>query len=1003
MIRNILQIGEDTLARKAISHYHALAKQRGWQWSGSEALGVGTKTEWECNAGHTVLMDYEHVKRGHGCQTCNNRLPKTDADYRDLAEQCQLIWIGPSVDRRNAKTGWKCAENHAWESSYNDILASSECSVCVTELESNAHYLQELAQAANLSWDGLTSDSLIPKSKWRCDRGHSWIASGHSIKRGRRCKTCTKETADAKIRFGPDDYDKLAAQLGVFWLRGDIGNSQTKTTWSCSVGHFWDSTYANLRQSGACPHCRKATRLRQRKSLGAECESVAHQRNFRWLGPDIQTKRERTRWRCESDHEWESVFGEIVRGSGCPTCARLERAQAARLKSADYEALARQKGITWIGPLVSATNIKTEWVCSQRHHWLAQYNNILHDMGCPKCASHRKSEKRRLKAADYHNLAQEKGLAWLGPEVRLTKDKTWWQCSELHKWEATYQRARVTGCVLCNKSEKTSTSDRRNKNKLSQQRKEIPSSSHSKKVPILSHSRVEQIADFALKNPQKSKRTTENYHELAKRRGMLWIGPEVKTTHTKTTWQCTAGHQWQAIFTKILQGRGCPTCAHANQSERQRKKPDDYKAMGLSRGFQWIGPTVDNNNKKTGWKCQKGHEWQAPLHSLTSGQGCPTCGKQSAAIKLSHSSDDYLEAASQRGFKWLGPPVPNALTRTGWECHLGHQWQAQFSNIKNGSRCPECSRQMRGDATRNDVMDYQGIAKKFNILWLGPVVANVNEKTGWRCQDNHDWQMSHSGIRRGYGCPVCNRQRNTINARLKVQDYVDVATAVGLRWLGPEVERSNDKTGWECSKGHKWKADYNHIKSGRNCPTCGRSTAGDATRHSEKEYEALAASKKFVWLGPTARNILADTEWECPKGHRWIASYRSVKKLVGCPGCSNAVDGTKVSTQQMKLAKMVGGIVNFKFGGYKVDAALVDDKIAVEYDSWFWHGKKQAYDMERNKYFLSLGWKMLRVKSNHLLPSQSQIETALDELKSHTDYVEICLEDWGIGRVWNED
>lgn len=128
--------------------------------------------------------------------------------------------------------------------------------------------------------------------------------------------------------------------------------------------------------------------------------------------------------------------------------------------------------------------------------------------------------KRRRKAPQcYHDLAKMLGFRWLGPEVSSTNAKTWWQCSNGHQWEAQYNslqtnqngHRRGTGCPFC--------------------------------------------AGNAPKTPY-------DYHALAIKHGLAWVGPEASNVNAKTAWQCSAGHQWIAPYQRIQQGNGCPACVN---------------------------------------------------------------------------------------------------------------------------------------------------------------------------------------------------------------------------------------------------------------------------------------------------------------------------------------------------------------------------------------------------------------------------------------------------------
>ena len=179
--------------------------------------------------------------------------------------------------------------------------------------------------------------------------------------------------------------------------------------------------------------------------------------------------------------------------------------------------------------------------------------------------------------------------------------------------------------------------------------------------------------------PNRAK-TAEDYRALAKQRDCKWLGPEVPNTRTKTYWQCPKGHEWPANYSNICNGSGCPECAGLKP-----KTAKDYLAVAKARGFEWRGPEVPNARTKTYWQCPKGHEWPAFYNSISQGSGCPEC----AGLKRK-TAEDYRVLAKTRGFTWLGPLVPNIMTKTKWRCPKGHEWPASYNNISHGTGCSSC-------------------------------------------------------------------------------------------------------------------------------------------------------------------------------------------------------------------------------------------------------------------------------------------------------------------------
>lgn len=137
----------------------------------------------------------------------------------------------------------------------------------------------------------------------------------------------------------------------------------------------------------------------------------------------------------------------------------------------------------------------------------------------------------------------------------------------------------------------------------------------------------------------KRKKTPEDYHILAESRGFRWLGPEVATTKTLTTWECSRGHQWQAIYNNIQQGRNCPYCTH-------KKTSSDYHLVAHQRNFQWLGLSVTSMDAPTKWKCEHGHEWQTTYRNVLRGDDCPICSHNKPEKSLVQS-DEILSVSTE--------------------------------------------------------------------------------------------------------------------------------------------------------------------------------------------------------------------------------------------------------------------------------------------------------------------------------------------------------------------
>jgi len=229
----------------------------------------------------------------------------------------------------------------------------------------------------------------------------------------------------------------------------------------------------------------------------------------------------------------------------------------------------------------------------------------------------------------YHELAKSRGFTYTGGYTGGVLRKVGWQCEKGHQWEARHSNIRQgRGCPQC-----ASTAV-------------IPE---------------------------------QGYHVLAKLRGFTYTGGYAGHTQVKVGWMCEKGHQWQTRYGNIQQGSGCPHCAGSIVISEQ-----GYHELAESHGFHYTGGYMGKVHDKVGWQCEQGHKWQTRYSSIKQGYGCPHC----ASTVILESA--YHELAKFCGFTYTGGHKGSVDVKVGWRCGQGHQWQAPYHNIKQGSGCPRC-------------------------------------------------------------------------------------------------------------------------------------------------------------------------------------------------------------------------------------------------------------------------------------------------------------------------
>ena len=168
------------------------------------------------------------------------------------------------------------------------------------------------------------------------------------------------------------------------------------------------------------------------------------------------------------------------------------------------------------------------------------------------------------------------------------------------------------------------------------------------------------------------------------------------------------------------------------------------------------------------WQCEKGHRWQAPVKSRTSGRGCPYCSTR----RLQPGVNDFATRFPDIAAQWhptknndLRPEqvAANSNRSVWWQCEQGHTWRAPVGRrVQFATGCPYCT----GRKVLPGFNDLASLEPQVAAQWdterngsLRPdqVTVGSGKRVWWRCEEGHVWKAkvySRTG-KMHTGCPVC--------------------------------------------------------------------------------------------------------------------------------------------------------------------------------------------------------------------------------------------------------
>ncbi len=232
-----------------------------------------------------------------------------------------------------------------------------------------------------------------------------------------------------------------------------------------------------------------------------------------------------------------------------------------------------------------------------------------------------------------------------------------------------------------------------------------------------------------------------------------------------------------------------------------------------------------------------------------------------------------------------------------WRCSKGHTWEARLDSVREGRWCRQCST----DRQKKTIEEMQALASKLGGKCLSPVYVNAFTKLRWQCGQGHTWEASPHHIKGGRWCRICGNKRAIGERTTTMSEIRALATARKGECLS-ESYTPGKNIRWKCEHGHVWEAELHNVKSRSWCPICGHRRSGKKPLSIE-EMRDIARSHGGKCLSTSYQNTDSKLQWECSKGHTWLAIPSAVRKGHWCPECAGVRRLTIEDAQELARAR----------------------------------------------------------------------------------------------------
>jgi hypothetical protein len=260
-----------------------------------------------------------------------------------------------------------------------------------------------------------------------------------------------------------------------------------------------------------------------------------------------------------------------------------------------------------------------------------------------------------------------------------------------------------------------------------------------------------------------------------------------------------------------------------------------------------------------------------------------------------------LRAAAQaRGGMCLSTNYTKLTDRYRFRCEQGHEWETVGREVVRGTWCGACANARKADTYRheNGLEKLHQCADRHGGVCLASQYEGSKAYYRFRCGEGHEWQAQGAAIFRGTWCPQCQYAVK----RLGIDAMRALAARHDGRCLSDRYANNETKLEWECAKGHRWRAAPAPIAAGHWCAQCAR----DARKLGIERMREIAAERGGQCISDTYVDSSTRLEWECARGHRWLAKPKTITQGHWCARCYFIRITTDPKTQRKRRHEAVG-------------------------------------------------------------------------------------------------
>lgn len=265
-------------------------------------------------------------------------------------------------------------------------------------------------------------------------------------------------------------------------------------------------------------------------------------------------------------------------------------------------------------------------------------------------------------------------------------------------------------------------------------------------------SMLQMIGAYHARTPEQKLRALQAIKAWCATQGIECLADTYLTNRITLPFRCiSCSHEWDAVWSSIRAGTGCPNCGRSKIGDSRRESIETVRAECNRRGWKLL--STEYKDSKSPLKVERPG---IGIFYTTWGSLRLGTKRQKFGKVWKYSIDSIREKCEQRGWQVISSEYKNSRQKLDFVCNQGHRISSTWSSAaKHG--CRECAITKRADSRRLDISVVRAECKSRGWKLISPTYRNSQFKLEISCGHGHTFRANWNAISSGQGCPTCSQ------------------------------------------------------------------------------------------------------------------------------------------------------------------------------------------------------------------------------------------------------